>query len=285
MPTKFLLVLSCVLIALGLLVSAPPTRAKDEKLKPEQLIAKHLDSIGPADKLKEIKTRSTAGAAHVDFRVGGQASLNGEGNLLSDGAAARLGLRFPALEYPGEQFISDGNKTMIGQVSPGRRSPLGNFIFENDFLLKEGLLYGSLSTTWALLNTAAKQPKLDVTGIKKIDGHSLYEMKYGPKKANGNIQVFLYFDTETFRHVRSVYKAELVSSSVQKITDTAETVRYTLTEEFDDFKQVDGLTLPHGYKIEYSIDSPTGGFVGGWSYAVKQVAHNQTIEKQVFGVN
>jgi hypothetical protein len=146
-------------------------------------------------------------------------------------------------------------------------------------------LYGSLSTNWALLNVAGRQPKLDVTGIKKIDGRSLYEMKYAPKKANGNIQAFLYFDPETFRHVRSQYKAELVSSSVQKITDTAETVRYTLTEEFDDFKQVDGLTLPHSYKIDYSIDSPTGGFVGGWSYTIKQVAHNQTIEKNVFAVN
>jgi hypothetical protein len=285
MPTKVLLVLSCILIALGLLVSAPPTRAKDEKPKPEQLIAKYLESVGAPDKLKEIKTRSTAGSAHVDFRVGGQASLNGEGNLLSDGAATRLGLRFPALEYPGEQFVSDGTKTLIGQVSPGRRSPLGLFVFENDFLLKEGLLYGALSTNWALLNVAGRQPKLDVTGLKKIDGRSLYEMKYSPKKANGNIQVYLYFDPETFRHVRSQYKAELVSSSVQKITDTAETVRYTLTEEFDDFKQEDGLTLPHAYKIDYSIDSPTGGFVGGWSYTVKQVAHNQTIEKNVFATN
>lgn len=285
MPTKLLLVSSCILIALGLLVTAPQTRAKDEKLKLEQLIARHLDSIASADKLKEIKTRSTTGSSHVDFRVGGQASLNGEGVLVSDGVSSRLGLRFPALEYPGEQFISDGNKTLIGQTSPGLRSPLGNFIFQNDFLLKEGLLFGSLSTNWALLNTAAKQPKLDVTGIKKIEGKSLYEMKYAPKKANGNIQAFLYFDPETFRHVRSQYKAELVSTAVQKITDTAETVRYTLTEEFDDFKQVDGLTLPHSYKIDFSIDAPAGGFVGSWSYAVKQVAHNQTIEKAVFGTN
>jgi hypothetical protein len=285
MPTKSLLVSFCSLAALVLLISAPPTRGKDEKLKPEQLIAKHLDSIGPSDKLKEIKTRTASGTARVDIRVGGQASLNGEGTLLSDGLSTRLGFRFPALEYPGEQFTSDGNKTLIAQTSPGRRSPFGTFVFQNEFLLKEGLLFGPLSTSWALLNTAARQPKLDVTGIKKLNGRSVYEMKYMPKKNSGPVQTFLYFDSETFRLVRSQYKAEVVNTQAAKITDTAETIRYTLTEDFDDFKEVDGLTLPHLYKIDYSIDAPTGGFVGNWSFDVKQVGHNQNIEKQIFAVN
>ena len=71
----------------------------------------------------------------------------------------------------------------------------------------------------------------------------------------------------------------------QKITDTAETIRYTITETFDDFKQVDGLTLPHNYKLDFSIDNPRGGFVGNWTYTIKQVSHNQNIERQVFSVN
>src|SRR6185295_13629584 len=152
--------------------------AKDEKLKPEQLIAKHLESIGNPAKLKEIKTRTTGGTTHVDFRVGGQASLGGLGNILSDANSVRAGFNFPALEYPGEQFSFDGEKVGVGQVNPGNRSPLGRFIYENDVLLKEGLLFGTLSTSWALLNTATKQPKLDLNGPKKISGRNLYELKY-----------------------------------------------------------------------------------------------------------
>src|SRR5437763_12565859 len=85
MPTKSVPALSCLLLVFGLLMIPAPTRAKDEKLKPEQLIAKHLDSIGTAEKLKAVTTRSTAGTTHVDFRVGGSASLNGEGNIITDG--------------------------------------------------------------------------------------------------------------------------------------------------------------------------------------------------------
>ena len=224
-----------VLVLFTATILAVPLRAKDEKLKAEQVIAKHLESIGTADKLKEIKTRATNGSAHVDFRVGGQANLPAEANLFSDGASLRFSLRTPALEYPGEQFAFDGNKVVVGQIGPGRRSNLGQFLFENDELLKDGLLFGTLTTSWTFLNTGAKPPKLDLNGPKKVDGRSVYEVKYLPKKG-GNITAFFYFDAESFRHVRSQFKAEIVPTAVgQKITDSAETIRYTITETFDDF--------------------------------------------------
>ncbi len=265
-------------------ILAVAVHAKDEKLKPEQLIAKHLESIGPAARLKEIKTRSTAGTTHVDFRVGGQASINGQGMLQSDNTSVSAVLRFPALEYPGEQFVFDGTDIAVGQVTPGVRSPLGRFLYENGVMLKEGLLFGSLSTSWALLNTETKQPKLNVSGPKKVAGSSVYEMKYEAKKGKGNVQVWLYFDAETFRHVRSQFKVETATQQVARIQDSAELDRYTLVEEFGDFKEVDGLTLPHAYKADYSIDSPRGGFVGSWTYTVKDIRHNQAIDRQAFSV-
>jgi hypothetical protein len=274
---------SCALLMfVSVVAMVSVSLAKDEKLKPEQVITKHLESIGNADKLKEVKTRTTSGVAHVDFRVGGQASVNGEGTIVSDVTSLRAGFSFQALEYPGEQFAYDGDKVMVGQLSPGNRSPLGRFVFENEILLKEGLLFGSLSASWALLNTSARQPKLDLTGLKKIGGRSLYELKYEAKKGKGNVQAWLYFDPETFRHVRSQFKVETAPTQLDKIADSAELVRYTLIEEFDQFKEVDGLTLPHSYKLDFSIDAPRGGFVGSWTYAVKQIAHNQAVDRQVF---
>jgi hypothetical protein len=280
-------IISCVLLlVLSIVVLAQVMGAKDEKLKPEQVIAKHLESIGSPEKLKEIKNRATNGTGHVDFRVGGSASLPAEANLVSEGSSIRFSMRTPALEYPGEQFVFDGNKVDIGQISPGRRSNLGEFIFVNDELLKDGLLFGTLSTSWTFLNMDRKQPKLDLSGPKKVDGKSVYEMKYIPKRGSGNITAFFDFDAETFRHVRSQFKAEIVPTNVgQKITDSAETIRYTITETFDDFKQVDALTLPHSYKLDFSIDTPSGGFVGNWSYTIRQVSHNQNIDRQVFSLN
>ena len=67
--------------------------------------------------------------------------------------------------------------------------------------------------------------------------------------------------------------------------DRSETIRKTIVEQFDDFKQVDGLTLPQSYKLDFTIDSPNGGFVGTWTLTVKQLVHNQQIDRQLFSVN
>jgi hypothetical protein len=265
---------------------APVLRAKDEKLKPEQVIAKHLESIGSPEKLKEIKTRSIAGSGRVEFRVGGHADLRGDAILVSDGPSVRLALKLPALDFPGEQFVFNGKDMVIGQISPGNRSPLGTYLFENDGLLKEGLLFGSLTTSWAFLNTAARPLKLDLNGPKKLDGRSVYELKYVPKKGVSNVTAFFYFDSESFRHIRSEFKAEIVPTAVgQKITDSAETTRYLIRETFDDFKQIDGLTLPQAYKIDYSVDSQYGGFVGSWTFAFTQMVHNQPVDRKLFSLN
>src|SRR3989442_2628098 len=94
------IVISCLLLGV-LAVSWMPsiTSAKDEKLKPEELVAKHLESIGPAVKRTAVKTRTTSGTAQVVFRVGGSGTLNGKGNILSQANSIRAGFTFAALEY------------------------------------------------------------------------------------------------------------------------------------------------------------------------------------------
>jgi len=264
---------------------APSMRAKDEKLKPEQVIAKHLESIGPKEKLNGVKNRVTKGDAHVDIHVGGTASLTGDGVFASEGRSLLLSFKYPALQYPGEQFVFDGKDVSIGQISPGVRSALGNYIFVNDYLVKDGLLFGTLSTNWFFGNLDVKA-RFDLSGPKKVDGKSVYEIRYVPRKGTSNLIAYFDFDSETFRHVRSQFKAEVAPTQVdQKITDSAETIRYTITEQFGDFKQVDSLTLPHSYKLDFSIDSPGGGFVGSWDYVIKEIVHNQPIEAKAFSTH
>jgi hypothetical protein len=284
MLPKSEVIASFAVLSLGLLTIVPPARSQDE-LKPEQLIAKHLESIGPGAKLKELKTIATVGDVHVEYRVGGQANFEGEGNLLSDGMSSRLALKFSAKDYPGEGIVSDGSKILVTQISTGKRSNLGQFLFENDFLLKEGLLYGSLTSAWALLHVSANQPKFDVTGIKNIKGRQLYEMKYVSKKGSSGIQTYLYFDPQTFRHVRSQFSSEQVSLESLDIDKNGTRARYVLTEDFDDFSDVDGLTLPHSYKIDFVIDSRNKEFAGSWTYTVKQAVRNQTLDRRLFSVN
>jgi len=42
-----------------------------------------------------------------------------------------------------------------------------------DFIVKEGLLGGELSTAWALQNLDGNRVKIEYIGLKKVDGHEL----------------------------------------------------------------------------------------------------------------
>jgi hypothetical protein len=194
----------------------------------------------------------------------------------------RVGFSFPALEYPGEQIAFDGNKVTAGQMSPGSYPPFSGFVYENDTLLKEGLLFGTLSTSWALLDVASKKPKLDSTGLKKVDGRQLHELKYVGRNSRRSIQASFYFEPDTFRHVRSQFKMEIPTTRMSNITDSAELVRYQILEQFDDFKEVDGLTLPHSYKLDFTVDSPRGGILTSWMHNIDRIIHNESVERQLF---
>ena len=278
--SKQTIAIFCVLLVLLTVVA--PVHA--QKLKPEELVAKHLDSIGPADKRQAVTKRMTVGTAQVSFRVGGSGTLNGAGNILSDGNLLRLGFAFKALDYSGEQVAFDGKKVTAGQISPGVYPPFSRFIYENDLLIKEGLLFGSLSTGWALLDVAGRKPKMESNGLKKIDGRQLHEMKYLARTSKGGLQAFFYFDPETFRHVRSVFKMELPATQMSRITDSAELVRYQILEQYDNFKEVEGLTLPHSYKVDFTIDAPRGGMLTSWTHIIDRIAQNQPIEQGVFSL-
>ena len=51
-------------------------------------------------------------------------------------------------------------------------------------------------------------------GLKKIDGQELYDLRYRPHKGT-DLDINLYFDPETYRHVETVYT--LTSSEILQI--------------------------------------------------------------------
>src|SRR5690242_20661070 len=120
---KSLAILCALIVIVSVALSPAVTRAKDEKLKPEDIVAKHLQSIGPAEKRNAVKTRVTAGPVQVALRQGGYANVTGKGNFLSDGKSVRLAFSFPAPDYRGEQMAFDGDKVTVMQINPGNYSP------------------------------------------------------------------------------------------------------------------------------------------------------------------
>src|SRR5689334_5042208 len=78
---------------------APPRLANRavrsiDKLKPEELIARHLESIGPAGKRDSVRTRIIAGTSLVIFRTAPTGQAAGRAVLASDGLKTLIGMSF-----------------------------------------------------------------------------------------------------------------------------------------------------------------------------------------------
>jgi hypothetical protein len=226
----------------------------------DELVAAHLDSIATAKLRAGLKTRVAQGPVRYTILVGGAGFLDGKTTLVSEVDKLLFMMKLPNNEYRGEQFIFDGSKDDVAFATARQtRSALGNFVFVQDAVIREGLLGGVISTAWPLLHLDERKPKLSFNGLKKIDGQELYELRYRPRKSD--LEISLYFDPQTYRHVETTY-AYTVS---QGLTGGGETAaagqlpnRYRLTEKFSDFKTIDGFTLPTHDDLEFSQEIQNG---------------------------
>lgn len=267
-------ILSTGIILLLLLItygSSVDTNAM-QKMKPEELVAKHLASIGTPEALAAVRNRTVKGTSTVVFRPGPDNRSSGTAEIISDGKSVRLGWLFQALNYPGEIFTFDGNKVGSIFVKPGVRSALTQFINANDVLVREGLLGGTLSTAWALLDVPGRKARIEYNGIKKKGGKDVHEIRYIARKGGGNVRVFMYFDAQTFRHVRTEYALFQLGQEER---------RYYITEEFENFVTADGLTLPTVYKMNYTIEETSSAMID-WTITATEIQHNQQIDSKAF---
>ncbi|CAN5828730.1 MAG: hypothetical protein H0X72_06255 [Acidobacteria bacterium] len=260
-----------------------PTSVFAQKMKAEDVLAKHLESIGTADIRVSIKTQIVVGDALVKFISPRNTDVQGRIVLASAAEKNFLGMSLNAIEYPQEKFSFDGKNAKVGFIKDGFRSKLGNFVVANDLLLEESLLGGTLSTSWALLDVAAKKPKLSFDGTKKIDGKEVYVLGYSPK-GGGDVDIKLYFDKETFRHVRTEYKrtsSAAIGLRPEQSSRFSES-RLKITEDFSDFKAEKGLTLPHNYRLFYSTIGQNGTTEIEWNFNLTEFSFNQNLAPNTF---
>ena len=116
--------------------------------------------------------------------------------------------------------------------------------------IREGLLGGVLSSAWPLLDVTARNPKLKYSGIKKVGDRKAYALTYEGKNSGG-LKTTVFFDAETFHHIRTEYEKR----QIQLMPDQPSVTQHQgdsvtkLVEEFSAFKTEGGLMLPHQYKI------------------------------------
>lgn len=276
-----------LLAALLCLSAAMPSPARDkEKMKPEDVVAKHLESIGTPEARRAVRNLVASGTVVFSIRSGGKGQAGGSSLIASEGEMNLLKMVFQSSPtYPHELFSYDGKTFGAVHVRPGARTPLGEFLMSHDAIFRQGLIGGTLSTAWPLLNLAERNPKLDYEGTKKIGDRQTHELRYQTHKGS-EMKIKLFFDAETFQHVRTEYERTLAGSlggriSTQGGSASRNEVRYKLVEEFSDFKKEGGLTLPHTYKLTLNIQGPVM-ILQDWVLDLTQFAFNQQLNPKDF---
>jgi len=274
------------LICFGLVFIVSTSRSSvADKIKPEELVARHLESIGTAKARAAIATRIISGTSQVIFRTTPAGQAVGKAVLASEGMKNLFGMSFPSPIYPREQLAYNGVNFMAAFATPGTRSVLGNFLMTNDAIFKQGLMCGVLSSAWPLLDAERWQTNVDYVGTKKIDGRMFHSLRYTPR-GNSDLKITLYFDAEDFRHVRTEYDRVIPApmGRVEYSNVQEREGRYKMIEDFSLFKAEGGLNLPHIYTIRVSVDTVNGTFLADWTIKLTQFDFNQKIDQSAFNI-
>ena len=275
---KWLVTLAVISFAL-----TTPNPALAEKIKAEEIVARHLESLGPAK--ARASARVLAGTSQVIFRTTPAGQAIGRAVLASDGLKSLLGMSFPSPIYPREQLGFNGNSFVAAFVTPGVRSVLGNFLMTHDLIFKQGLMGGALSTAWPLLDPATRSAQLEYLGTRKVDDLMVHELRYLPR-GGSDLKIKLRFEQETFRHLQTEYERVIPAPTGTREYGNVQQreTRYHMIEEFSLFKKEGELVLPHIYKIKLSVDTQDGTFLAEWVIKLTQFEFNQKIDPSAFSI-
>lgn len=261
--------------------------AQAAETTPEEIIAKHLDSIGSAEARAAVRSRAVKGTLRFKILVGGGGEAVGSWGHVSELRKSNFVMRFGNGNWRGEQFVFDGSKTSFAAAtSTHDRSTLARFVNSQDFIVKEGLLGGELSTSWALQNLERSTVKLGYLGLKKVDGHELQCMEYF-SKGNSDMSVKLFFDPETYRHLMTVYSVSQPNFG-GSITNSAHQreIQFTLVERFSDFQADNGITLPRHYGLQFTEELQNGSTrIYDWDMTVDKILSNLDLDPRNFQLN
>lgn len=291
---KSLLFLAFILIS-SIVVGAQQEKNSDKdqkkpaKISVDELIARHIASIGPADVIAGIKSRVMVGEGKLESKLGSTVILNGAGQIASQGNKVLYAIIFNHPLYPYEKVAFDGNDQSLG-LPNGNRTLLTDFLKSQNSILKDGLFTGALSTAWPLLDLKSrKSVRLEYAGTSKIDDRQCYKLKYSSGHS-GDLKTTLYFDAETYRHVRTTYEYTIepsIGTSPTDVRSSSRIKRYSLTEDFSGFKKAGKLILPFMYTINITNDLQIDEGITSrvWTFTVLQVYYDEPLEATVFKVS
>jgi hypothetical protein len=254
-----------------------------QELKADEIISKHLNSIGKKEKIDTVKNRFVLGKSEFESKLPSKIT-GGKSLIVSEGSDLFFIASFNSKEYPLEKIGFFKEKVNLPFVTSGTRSPLGAFISDHAKILSSGLFTGNISSTWTLLNLQGDKGKFKADGTRKVGGRKAYVLEYFPKGGGSSeFTIKLLFDAETFQHIRTEYR-DIINPKQDTFGSLGRQagVKLSLTEEFGDFKDAGGLTLPHSYKINYVTDSNSGVYEFIWRINISEYRFNQKLDSKFF---
>jgi len=276
---------TAALVALGVVSGA-------EKLKPADLVARHLDAIGPAEAREALATYRFTGTVEALIRMAGTVIGSGTNRptgralLVSDARRSRVGMEFGFPDYPSERVAFDGDNVTVTALPGAGRTHLGAFFLSYGGVASSGLLGGVLSEAWILRQAGWNGAKLDYTGLKKLEGRPVHELRIRPKRDVGGLQVTCSFEADTFRHVRTVYRESIAAPMVTDPTRSSSNMDRVvqLTEDFSEFRAEQGLVLPHVYRLWLRIET-NDSIENQWTLTLTGFAFNTPADPKDFDAN
>jgi len=253
-----------LLLAVSSTLSRP---AAEQKLTPEQLVTLHLQALTAGAPLPRQPGRDAKGTVAVTMPAKAAGQLAGTFQLASNPAGSRFTMKFDSDLYEGEAFTAAGAKVEVANSQPrtGSRSAIGSFVARYSVIVSEGLLGGVLNTRWPLLDVSGRQAKLGYDGLKELGGRELHRLRYRARNNQGALEVYLFFDPKTYRHVASVYstsQAQGLGATIESSSQQAD-LFFRIEERFGRFDEVGGLTLPRSWSLRYER---TGNTADEWKY-------------------
>ncbi|MEO7660112.1 MAG: hypothetical protein ABIV48_10905 [Pyrinomonadaceae bacterium] len=269
------------LVLIGVALLAWATNAQN--LKPDEIIAKHLNVLGSPEKRGAVKTLMALGASEFESKVP-NVKGGGKAIIVSDPNNFLFIISLNSKEYPFEKIGYFDGSMSLPFITAGTRSLLGSYIANNEKILSEGLFGGIMSLRWPFGSADSRKPKINSGGTKKINGRKAYALEYSPSSGgSAEFSIKLYFDAETFQHIRSDYITDRSpTEAVFGQQNQRANSKLMLVEEFSDFKDVDGLMLPHRYRADFTANSNSGMYQNSWEITVTQYYINQKLEPDFF---
>jgi hypothetical protein len=255
-----------------------------KKLKPEEIVAKHLESIGSADAFAAIKTRIATGSAtarKVNSPI--DTTVRGTATVASSLDSLVFDLKFEMMnadDYGREHLSYDGKKFNIPLITAAKPSALGDFVGSYRAIVKHGFFGGVLNVNWVLRDSKTRISKMEYQGTDKVEGVEAHIVKVVPKGGSG-LTIRLFFDNQ-YRHIRTIYYQETSPPTTLSDEGRVSSIRYKLIEDFGAFRNISGLMLPTKFKLDYLIESPSRLNEYEWVLTFSRFADNAELKPELF---